>query len=176
MLLCLVASGGFGVEHRLRPELAEPALRRGWRLAVTLTPTAAHWLDVTGELATLRELTDLPVRSVGRLPGEPSPYGLADAYVFVPATANSIAKLALGIADNQALTQLCEAVGSPGVPVVLRPQAGAAQRGHPAFAGHLATLRAAGVTVSDAEPAQPWEPLLDEVAASPLNREDTGTS
>jgi Flavoprotein len=164
MLLCLVASGGGGIERRLRQELAEPAVARGWRLAVTLTPTAAHWLDVTGELARLRELTDLPVRSVGRLPGEPSPYGTADAYLFAPATANSIAKLALGIADNQALTQLCEAVGTPGVPVVVRPQAGAAPRGHPAFAGHLAALRAAGVHVSDADPAQPWEPLLTEVA------------
>ncbi|HEX5401962.1 MAG TPA: flavoprotein [Pseudonocardiaceae bacterium] len=164
MLLCLVASGGFGVEHRLRTELAEPAITRGWRLAVTLTPTAAHWLDVTGELARLRALTDLPVRSVGRLPGEPSPYGMADRYLFVPATANSIAKLALGIADNQALTQLCEAVGTASVPVVVRPQAGAAQRGHPAFAGHLVTLRAAGVHISDADPTAPWTPLLDEIA------------
>jgi hypothetical protein len=164
VLLCLVASGGFGVERRLRPELAEPAVGRGWRLAVTLTPTAAHWLDVTGELAILRALTDLPVRSRARLPGEPSPYGVADAYLFVPATANSIAKLALGIADNQALTQLCEAVGTPGVPVVVRPQAGAAQRAHPAFAGHVAALVAAGVHVSDADPAQPWTPLLDDVA------------
>ncbi|HEY1573507.1 MAG TPA: flavoprotein [Pseudonocardiaceae bacterium] len=164
MLLCLVASGGFGVQRRLRPELAEPAVRRGWRLAVTLTPMAAGWLDGAGELARLRALTDLPVRSVARQPGEPSPYGVADAYLFVPATANSIAKLALGIADNQALTQLCEAVGTPGVSVVVRPQAGAAQRNHPAFAGHVAALRAAGVVVSDAEPDQPWEPLLDEIA------------
>jgi hypothetical protein len=163
-LLCLIASGGFGVERRLRSELAEPALRRGWRVAVTLTPTAARWLDVTGELARLRALTDLPVRSVGRLPGEPSPYPVADCYLFVPATANSIAKLALGIGDNQALTQLCEAVGTPGVPVVLRPQAGAAQRGHPAFTGHLATLRTAGVHIHDAEPTEPWQPLLDVVA------------
>lgn len=164
MLLCLVASGGFGVEQRLRPELAEPAVDRGWRLAVTLTPTAAHWLDVTGELAKLRALTDLPVRSTGRLPGEPSPYGVADAYLFVPATANSIAKLALGIADNQALTQLCEAVGTPNVPVVARPQAGDAQRAHPAFAGHIATLRASGVHISDADPSESWTPLLAQVA------------
>jgi hypothetical protein len=160
-LLCVVASGGGGVERRLRTELAEPAVRRGWRLAVTLTPTAAHWLESAGEVDRLRELTDLPVRSVGRMPGEPSPYGLADAYLFVPATANSIAKLALGIGDSQALTQLCEAVGAPDVPVVLRPQAGAAQRGHPAFAGHIATLRSAGVHIADAAPGEPWEPLLD---------------
>jgi hypothetical protein len=166
-LLCLVASGGFGVESRLRSELAVPALDRGWRLAVTLTPTAARWLSATGELARLRALTDLPVRSVGRLPGERSPYGTADRYLFVPATANSLAKLALGIADNQALTQLCEAVGTPGVPVLVRPQAGDAHRGHPAFETHLTTLRAAGVHVSDADPADPWTPLLDEIANLP---------
>jgi hypothetical protein len=175
-LLCLIASGGHDVERRLRPELAEPAIRRGWRLTITLTPTAAHWLDVTGELTRLRALTDLPVRSVGRLPGEPSPYGVADCYLFVPATANSIAKLALGIGDNQALTQLCEAVGTPGIPVVLRPQVDEAQRRHPAFAGHLATLRAAGVHVSDAESTEPWEPLLDLAAAVMERRGRTSTT
>ena len=160
MLLCLIASGAGGVERRLRPELAEPALARGWRLAVTLTPTAASWLDAVGELDRLRSLTDLPVRSVGRMPGQPSPYGLADAYLFAPATATSIAKLALGIGDNQAMTQLCEAVGAS-VPVVVRPQAGSAQRGHPAFAGHLDVLRAAGVTIAEGPAEDPWEPLLD---------------
>ncbi|HEX9337688.1 MAG TPA: flavoprotein [Pseudonocardiaceae bacterium] len=162
MLLCLVASSAGGVERRLRPELAEPALRRGWRLAVTLTPTAASWLDALGELDRLRALTDLPVRSVGRMPGEPSPYGLADAYLFAPATATSIAKLALGIGDNQALTQMCEAVGA-GVPVVVHPQAGAAQRAQPAFAGHLAVLHAAGVVIADGPPDEPWEPLLEKL-------------
>lgn len=161
MLLCLVASGCGGVERRLAPELARPAVERGWRLAVTLTPTAMRWLDAAGELAALRDLTDLPVRSTGRMPGEKSPYGLADCYLFAPASANSIAKLALGIADNQALTQMCEAIGSPGTPVVLHPQAGAAQRGHPAFASHLATLRAAGVHIDDAPPTESWRPLLD---------------
>jgi hypothetical protein len=160
VLVCLVASAGFDVERRLRPELAEPALARGWRVAVTLTPTAAAWLSATGEVAKLQALTDLPVRSTGRMPGEQSPYGMADAYLFAPATANSIAKLALGIADNQALTQLCEALGAA-VPLVIRPQAGEPQRAHPAFAGHLDTLRGAGAHISDADPSEPWTPLLD---------------
>lgn len=171
MLLCLVASACYGVESRLRPELARPAIARGWRLAITLTPTAAAWLDANGELAKLRELTDLPVRSVGRMPGQPSPYGVADCYLFAPASANSVAKLALGIADNQALTQLCEAVGLPRTPVVLRPQADHAHRGHPAFEGHLATLRSAGVRVDDAPPSEQWTSLLDVAAAAlPIDR------
>ena len=149
------------MEARLRMEVAEPAVRRGWRLAITLTPTAARWLDAAGELDRLRAFTELPVRSTSRLPSEPKPYPMPDAFLFVPATANSLAKLALGIADNQALTALGEAVGAQGVPVVVRPQADENQRRHPAFAGHLKTLRDAGVRIADGLATQPWEPLLD---------------
>lgn len=159
--LGLVASAGGGVERRLRPELARPAARRGWRLAITLTPTAARWLDAAGEIEALSTLTELPVRSAVRLPSEPKPYSMPDAFLFVPATANSVAKLALGIADNQALTAVAEALGAAGVPVVICPQASADLRRHPAWAGHLRTLRAAGATVVDGPADQPWEPLLD---------------
>jgi len=158
--LGLVASAGGGMEARLRVEVAEPAVRRGWRLAITLTPTAARWLDAAGELDRLRELTELPVRSTSRLPSEPKPYPMPDAFLFVPATANSLAKLALGIADNQALTALGEALGA-GVIMVVRPQADENQRRHPAFAGHLKALREAGVRVADGPSGEPWEPLLD---------------
>jgi hypothetical protein len=165
--LGLVASGGGGMEARLRVEVAEPAVRRGWRLAVTLTPTAARWLAAAGELELLRGLTSLPVRSESRLPSQPKP----DAFLFVPATANSLAKLAIGIADNQALTALGEAVGAPEVPVVIRPQADENQRRHPAWATHLTTLRDAGAHVADGPAADPWEPLLDL-----LDRPFTGLS
>jgi 2-polyprenyl-6-methoxyphenol hydroxylase-like FAD-dependent oxidoreductase len=151
------------MDARLRAELAEPAAARGWRLAITLTPTAWRWLDAAGELDRLRALTELPVRSESRLPAQPKPYPLPDAFLFVPASANSVAKLALGIADNQALTALGEALGTPGVPVLVHPQADETQRRHPAFAGHLATLRAAGVIIADGPPGEPWEPLLDLV-------------
>jgi hypothetical protein len=160
--LGLVASAGGGMDARLRREVAEPAARRGWRLAITVTPTAARWLAAAGELDRLRDLTELPVRSESRLPSEPKPYPMPEAFLFVPATANSLAKLALGIADNQALTALGEAVGA-GVPVVVRPQADDKPRRHPAWTAHLATLRAAGVLVDDAPAGAPWEPLLDLV-------------
>jgi hypothetical protein len=162
--LGLVASACGGMDVRLRAEVAEPAVRRGWWLAVTLTPAAERWLTAAGELDRLRALTELPVRSASRLPSEPKPYPMPDAFLFVPASANSVAKLAVGIADNQALTALGEAVGAPGVPVVVRPQADENQRRHPAWTGHLATLRAAGVVVADGPAEEPWEPLLDLVA------------
>jgi phosphopantothenoylcysteine synthetase/decarboxylase len=88
---------------------------------------------------------------------------MPDAFLFVPATANSLAKFALGIADNQALTALGEAIGAPEVPIVVRPQADDNQRRHPAWAGHLETLRAAGVRIADGPTEEPWEPLLDLV-------------
>jgi hypothetical protein len=42
MILGLIASAGGGMERRLRPELAEPAAALGWRLAITVTPSAAR--------------------------------------------------------------------------------------------------------------------------------------
>jgi hypothetical protein len=162
-ILGLVASAGGGADARFHAELAEPAARRGWRLAILFTPAVAAWFEASGETDRLRELTDLPIRSESRLPSEPKPYPMPDGFVFAPATANSVAKLALGIGDNQAITALIEAVGNPDVPVVLRPQANDDERRHPAFAGHLATLRDAGVVVDDVAPEQPWEPLLDLV-------------
>lgn len=159
-LIGLVSSGAGGVDARLRRELVEPALRRGWQVAVVFTPVAASWFAATGELDRIAALTDLPVRSQPRLPGEAKPYRIPDGFLFAPATANSIAKLALGIADNQALSNLGEAVGLR-LPLVVRPQAGTAQRDHPAFAGHLATLAAAGARIEDGPADDDWEPLLD---------------
>jgi hypothetical protein len=159
-LVGLVASGAGGVDARLRGELVEPALRRGWQLAVVFTPVAATWFAATGELDRIAALTDLPVRSQPRMPGEPKPYRIPDGFLFAPATANSIAKLAVGIADNQALSNLGEALGLR-LPLVVRPQAAKPQREHPAFAGHLATLAAAGVRIEDGPAEDDWEPLLD---------------
>ncbi|GGP62457.1 flavoprotein [Saccharothrix coeruleofusca] len=145
-VLGLVASAAGGVESWLRAGLAEPLARRGWRLAVTLTPTAARWLEAAGELAPLAALTDLPVRWTSRLPAEPKPHPVPDVFAFAPATVNSTAKLALGIADNQALTALGEALGRR-APLVALVQGNEDQRAHPAFDGHLATLRRCGARV-----------------------------
>ncbi|GAA3874983.1 flavoprotein [Saccharothrix violaceirubra] len=141
-VLALIASAGGGVEHWFVPELARPLAEEGWRLAVTVTPTAARWLEPL--VPDLEALTDLPVRSTSRLPGEPRPHPPADAFVLAPGTANSVAKLALGIADNQALTVLCEGLGRR-APMVVLVRANDDQLAHPAFDGHLAVLRTAGV-------------------------------
>lgn len=152
-VLGLVGCAADGVES-LRGRLVEPLLAGGWRVAVTLTPAAARWLEATGEIGRIATATGLPVRWAPRLPSEPRPHPDPDCVAVVPATANTVAKLALGLADNQALTMLCEALGS-GVPIVLGPRVNAAHAGHPAWAGHLAALRLAGVhLVADDDPGE----------------------
>ncbi|MFJ7943906.1 flavoprotein [Streptomyces sp. NPDC096354] len=131
-----------GVEQ-LRTGLVEPAIALGWQVAVTLTPNAGRWLRANGELERLEALTGLPVRDTPRLPTEPRPHPVADCYVVAPASANYVAKLAMGIADNQALTQVSEALGTIGVPVVVFPRINAAHARHPAWEGHIETLRKA---------------------------------
>lgn len=140
----VVAAAAGGVEQ-LRLRLVEPLLAQGHQVAVTLTPTAAAWLDAVGERPLLQARTGLPVRSSSRLPGEPKPHPPVDVFVAAPLTANSTAKLALGIADNQALTVLCEAVAT--TPMVVCPAVNGAHARHPAWSAHLDALRSVGVVV-----------------------------
>lgn len=142
--LGLICSSAGGLEH-VRQRLVEPMIRDGWTVAVTATPTAATWLRASGELERLEEATGLPVRHSPRRPGEVSPHPAVDCYAVVPATANTVAKLALGIADNQALTTVCEAIGSGTLPIVVFPRVNAAHAGQPAWEGHIDLLRKAGV-------------------------------
>jgi len=90
-------------------------------------------------------VTGYPLRDEPRLPTEDSPHPEVDCYVVVPATANTVAKLALGISDNQALTTLNEAIEAKWPPVVVFPRINAAHAAHPAWDDHIATLTRAGV-------------------------------
>lgn len=152
-VLGLVACAAGGVD-RLRAELVEPLVADGWTVGITLTATAARWLEP--ELPALEELTGLPVRWTSRLPAEPRPHPDPTCFAVVPATANYTAKLALGISDSQALTPVCEALGGA-VPVVLAPRVNALNAGHPAWPAHLAALRSAGVhLLYEVGAAIPW--------------------
>ncbi|WP_409181811.1 flavoprotein [Amycolatopsis sp. VS8301801F10] len=159
--LGLVASSCGGLDTRFTDELAKPAVARGWRLAITLTPTAWGWLKATGGLGELEATTDLPVRSASRLPGEPRPHPDPKVFLFAPASANSVAKLALGIADNQALTLLGDVLGAPGITIVVAYQVQDTREHHPAWRRHLDTLSEAGVRLHRLDPRRPWSEPLD---------------
>lgn|GEM_PF-1577295 len=150
----LVVSAAGGAEL-VRPRLVEPLLAKGWSVAVTATPTAMTWLEAEGEVAPLEAVTGWPVRFAPRLPRMVSPHPQVDCYAVVPASANTVAKIALGLADNQALTQVCEAVGGRQIPVVVFPRVNAAHAGQPAWDSHIAALRQAGVRLVYGEEVWP---------------------
>lgn len=135
-VLAAVGTAANGIET-LRTGLVEPAIALGRQVAVPLTPNAGRWLTANGELDRLETLTGLPVRDTPRLPTEPRPHPVADCYVGAPETANYVAKLATGVADNQALTQVSEALGTIGVPLVVFPRVNAAHARHPHGSGTL---------------------------------------
>lgn len=141
--LGLVGSACGGIES-IRAQLVEPFVAEGWQVAVTLTPNAACWLRESGELEALAKASGLPVRVEARSPGERSAHPRVDSYAVVPASANTIAKLALGIADNLALTVVGEALGTNGLPVVIFPRVNAAHARHPAWSSHIEALRRVG--------------------------------
>lgn len=177
-VLGLVGSACGGLEL-IRQEIVDPFLKLGWTVAVTLTPTAGRWLEASGETKKLEELTGLPVRVMPRMPGEQSPHPHVDCYAVVPASANTVAKLALGLADNQALTTVCEALGGGHVPIVVFPRVNAAHARQPAWESHIVGLRRAGVDLvygDDVWPLHeprsapgrhlPWQAIRDRVQAA----------
>lgn len=177
-VLGLVGSAAGGLE-KILPNLVEPMIERGWRVAVTLTPTAGTWLDATGDIEKIEQVTGLPVRVKPRLPGEDSPHPKVDCYAVVPATSNTVGKLALGLADNQALTQVCEAIGLGAVPIVVFPRINAAHARQPSWSGHVAALQRAGVHLvmgDDVWPLHeprsapgkelPWAAIIDAIVSA----------
>lgn len=151
--------------------LVKIAQQRDWAVQVIATPAALAFLD-TGRLETL---TDSPVRSAYRLPGQPrSPK--ADAVIVAPATYNTINKCAQGISDTYALGMLAEAVSLP-LPVVMLPFVNTALASRRPFLRAVDQLRAEGVRIllgpGEIEPhppgtgghqldAFPWELALHE--------------
>ena len=173
--LGLIGSAAGGLET-LRSSLVEPAMERGWRVAVTLTPTAGTWLDSTGERDRIERVTGLPCRVQPRMPSEARPHPPIDCYLVCPASSNTVAKLALGLSDNQALTTVCEAIGGQDVPVAVFPRINAAHARQPAWNSHIEALRSAGVHLlmgylplheprSAPDEDLPWQQILDAVEA-----------
>jgi phosphopantothenoylcysteine synthetase/decarboxylase len=173
-VVAVVGCAAGGLEELL-DGLIRPLVDKGHTVPVVLTPIASTWLQDLGHDRLIEQLTGLAVRSEPRLPREQSSHPAPDVLVAAPMTANSTAKLALGLADNQALTLLCESVAIK--PTIVFPRINAAHARQPAWKGHLDALTSAGVDLvygddvwplyeprqSPADRALPWGQIHDRI-------------
>jgi phosphopantothenoylcysteine decarboxylase / phosphopantothenate---cysteine ligase len=155
MRLLLGVTGGIAAYKAV--ELARLAIKAGHSVRVVQTEAS---LGFVGK-ATFEGITGAPVLTTewerdparGAYPGDPEPTHAAishlelvrraDVYAIAPASANTLAKLAAGMADNL-LTSA--ALASP-APLLVAPAMNNHMWDHPATRANLDTLRGRGVTV-----------------------------
>ncbi|MET8198979.1 flavoprotein [Micromonospora taraxaci] len=148
-------------------ELVDLLIADGWQVCMIVSPTAAPWLDREA----LQDQTGYLVRVEWRMPGDPEPHPPADVVVAAPVTFNTVTKWALGINDTLALGVLNESLGA-GLPIIAFPHVKAELAAHPAYAGHLAVLRAARVVVADGNPLAPmrgperWDAVVEALRST----------
>ena len=146
-------------------EFVVMAQQARWDVCVIATPHAVKFIDVP----LLQQLTKYPVRSEYKRPEDPDVLPRADAFVVLPATFNTLNKLAQGITDTLAVGLLCEYL-CLGIPIVAVPNFHERDMGrHPAIKKSIATLRECGMCVFY-EPEKyppsnnvPWGLVLDEL-------------
>ena len=130
-------------------ELVRLICKRGWAVSVVMTRAATHFV---GEL-TFRTLSQRPVvidvfeKVEAWQPTHVSLAGLADVLVIAPCTANVIAKLAHGLADD-ALT--ATALACPAT-LILAPAMNENMWKHPATRENISILKSRGAIVIDVE-------------------------
>jgi phosphopantothenoylcysteine synthetase/decarboxylase len=122
--------------------LVDLAQGNGWDVCVVATPDGRKFIDVSAVAAQ----TGHPVRSYFKHPGEPDLLPPADAIIVAPATVNTVAKWAAGIADTLPLGLLLEGQGK-GLPIVAMPYTNSAMAVHPAFLEAVDRLRGWGIRV-----------------------------
>ncbi len=150
--ILLGVSGGIAAYKAL--ELVRLATGAGHSVRVVQTPAsrrfvgAASFEALTGAPVLVSEFERDPAR--GTFPGEPLPgheplshlelMANADVYVIAPASANTLAKLAGGLADN--LLSSCALAAD--CPLVIAPAMNNRMYEHPATQANLRTLRERG--------------------------------
>ena len=155
--ILLGVSGGIAAYKAV--ELVRLATRAGHSVRVVQTPAAQQFVGaatfegITGAPVLTGEFERDPAR--GAYPGDRAPdhdpishlelVRRCDAFVIAPASANTIAKLAAGLADNL-LTSAALACTSP---LVVAPAMNNAMYEHAATRANLETLRTRGVTIVD---------------------------
>jgi phosphopantothenoylcysteine decarboxylase / phosphopantothenate---cysteine ligase len=153
--LLLGVSGGIAAYKAL--ETARLGVKAGHAVRVIQTPASERFVGrasfeaITGAPVLLSEFEADPAR--GSYPGEPLPERApishlalverADVYLIAPATANTIAKLAHGHADNLLTTAALAA----SCPVAVAPAMNNRMYLHPATQSNIEQLAARGVTV-----------------------------
>jgi phosphopantothenoylcysteine decarboxylase/phosphopantothenate--cysteine ligase len=151
----LGVSGGIAAYKAL--ELVRLAVRAGHAVRVIQTPASERFVGrasfqaLTGAPVLTSEFDEDPAR--GAYPGDPVPthdpighlalVANADVYVLAPATANTIARLAHGLADTLPATAALAAT----CPLVVAPAMNNHMWEHPATQANVQTLRARGVTI-----------------------------
>jgi phosphopantothenoylcysteine decarboxylase/phosphopantothenate--cysteine ligase len=155
--LLLGVSGGIAAYKAL--DVVRLATKAGHAVRVVQTPTAqrfvgaASFAALTGAPVLTDEFERDPARGAfpDQQPPEHDPASHlelvrnADAYLIAPASANTIAKLAHGLADNL----LTSAALAASCPVLVAPAMNHHMWEHPATQANLELLRARGVTVID---------------------------
>jgi phosphopantothenoylcysteine decarboxylase/phosphopantothenate--cysteine ligase len=153
--ILLGVTGGIAAYKAL--ELVRLATGAGHAVRVVQTPAsqafvgAASFAAITGAPVLTDEFERDPAR--GAFPDQPAPdhdplshlqlVANADLFVVAPASANTIAKLAAGLADNL----LCTAALAADCPVLVAPAMNDRMWAHAATRANVATLRERGVTV-----------------------------
>jgi phosphopantothenoylcysteine decarboxylase/phosphopantothenate--cysteine ligase len=153
--ILLGVSGGIAAYKAL--ELARLATRAGHGVRVLMTPAAQRFVGaasfegITGAPVLAGEFERDPMR--GTFPGDPVPdhdpighlalAANADLYLIAPASANTIAKLAAGIADSMLTTSF---LACPS-PRLVAPAMNDRMYADPATRTNLQTLRGRGVRV-----------------------------
>ncbi len=157
--ILLGVSGGIAAYKAV--ELVRLATGAGHAVRVIQTPTSLRFVGratfegVTGAPVLVDEFEPDPAR--GAFPADPAPehdpiahlelVGRCDALCVAPASANTIAKLAHGLADNL-LTTAALACTSP---LVVAPAMNNHMYEHPATRGNVELLRARGVHIVEPE-------------------------
>jgi phosphopantothenoylcysteine decarboxylase/phosphopantothenate--cysteine ligase len=153
--LLLGVSGGIAAYKAL--ETARLAIKAGHAVRVIQTPASERFVGrasfeaITGAPVLVSEFEPDPARGTypGEPPGERAPIShlalveRADLYLIAPASANTLAKLAHGHADNLLTTAALAA----SCPVLVAPAMNDRMYRHPATRANLEQLAARGVVV-----------------------------
>jgi phosphopantothenoylcysteine decarboxylase/phosphopantothenate--cysteine ligase len=157
--ILLGVSGGIAAYKAL--ELARLATRAGHGVRVLMTPAATRFVGaasfegIVGAPVLSEEFERDPMR--GTFPGDPMPahdpighlevVSNADAYLIAPASANTLGKLAAGIADSMVTTAFLACTA----PRAVAPAMNDRMYADAATQANLETLRGRGIRVIDPE-------------------------